>query len=446
MPDFGLNPEGLLIPTVQEIREDFEAEMREEYGESVPLGDYTFLGHFIGIMSERLALIWEVLEQGFSALDPDKASGAFLAAVALITGTFKEDAQPSTVTLTLVGDDATVVSDGNQAQTASTGARFTTIEEATLEELDAWQPSTVYAVGDRVTNSARAYQCITGGESDASGGPTTTDDDITDADAHWIYLGEGTAAADVDAESVDTGPIVAVAGDITVISTPVGGWNSVKNLEDADPGRNEMTDEELRLLREAEINQAGTGPADAIRAALLQLTGVTNARVFYNNTDATDSDGILPHSVECLVQGGEDQAIWDCLWNNVAAGIRTVGDEVGTVIDDDGEEQTLRFTRPDVIDIWIEVTLEKDPDEYEGDGAVELAIINYGNAQLPGKNAVASAISAAAFAVAGVIDVSEVLIGTSDPPVASTTIQIEKRELASYDTLRITVTSSDGEP
>lgn len=447
MPDYGLTTEGLLIPTVQEIRDDFESEMREEYGESVPLGDGTFLGHLIGILSERLGLIWEVLEQGFSSMDPDKATGAFLEALALITGTFKADAASSTVDLVLVGDDGTVVSVGNQVSTASTAKKFELVgDDVTLEQLDAWVGGTIYAAGDRVTNSSRAYQCITGGEADASGGPTTTDADITDNDAHWTYLGEGEAAADAEAESVDTGEIIGVARDITTIETPVGGWNSVINLEDADPGRDEMTDEELRLLREAEINQAGTGPADAIRAALLQLPGVTNVRVFYNPTDTTDGDGVLPHSVEALVLGGTDQQIWQCLWDNVAAGIRTVGDEVGIVVDDEGEDQTLKFSRPDQINIWVIVDLIKDPDEYESDGDVELAITAWGNDQVPGKNAVASAISAQAFLVEGVLDVTSVLIGTADPPVASTTIAIAKRELAVYDTSRITVNSSDGEP
>lgn len=60
-------------------------------------------------------------------------------------------------------------------------------------ELDAWVADTEYSVGDQVTNADRAYECITAGESDSVGGPSTTAADITDGAAHWEYLGEGAA-------------------------------------------------------------------------------------------------------------------------------------------------------------------------------------------------------------------------------------------------------------
>lgn len=446
MPEFGLLPEGFIIPTVQEIREDIEAELREEYGDSIPLSDGTLLGHLVGILAERLGLLWEVTEQSYSAMDPDKATAAGLDSVALLTGTFRADASPSEVTLTLTGDDGTIVSSGNLSSTASTIKQFETIEEATITLLSSWVALTVYGIGTRATNVGRSYQVITPGTSGAVG-PTTTGPTEVDGTVTWRYLGEGDSAADVEALSVENGQIVAVSGDITVIDTPVGGWSSVINLLDAEVGRLEMTDEELRILREAELSQPGTSPADAIRAALLSLPGVTAATVFYNNTDATDSEGVPPHSVEALVRGGEDQDIWQTLWDNVAAGIGTYGDEVGTVVDDEGTDQPLRFSRPDELDIWIEVTLTKNANTYLGDEDVKLAIVEWGNARGTGYDVVSSGVLSAAFGVEGVLNVpSFPLIRTSFPPLSSTTISIGTRQLAVYDTSRIDVISTDGVP
>lgn len=56
----------------------------------------------------------------------------------------------------------------------------------------AWLATTAYALGDRVANASRYYECIAAGTSAGSGGPTTTAADITDGTAHWTYLGEGT--------------------------------------------------------------------------------------------------------------------------------------------------------------------------------------------------------------------------------------------------------------
>lgn len=450
MEDFGLFDEGLRVPTVQEIREDYQAEMREEYGPNVPVGDGDFLGHSIGIWSDRLGQAYELLEKIHSAIDPDAANGDDLEAVSLITGTFRADAAPSTTILTLVGDEGTVVSGGALAATEGAGDRFETDADtdATFVLLDDWTVSTVYSPGDRVTNSSRAYHCVTGGTSASSGGPITAPSggaDIVDGTVHWKYLGEGVAAVDVDASSVDTGAIIGLSFTITTIATPSAGWNSVTNLHDAELGNVEMDDEELRILRDQELQQAGSTPPDAIRAALLEVPGVTSVHVFYNPSDAVDGNGLPPHSVNALVQGGDNQDIYDCLWKSVAAGIDTMGSQVGTVIDSVGLPQTLRFDRPTPVNIWVIVNATVDIENYDGDDAVSIAILTWGQARDPGANAVAAAISAQAFKVDGMIDTT-VLVGTVNPPTTSTTVAIGPRQLAVYDSARLAVHSTPGTP
>lgn len=464
MPEYGLTPTGFFPKTLLIVREEIDRRLRFAFGESVPLGETTLLGQLAGIMADQYATLWELAEAVNSAQDPDMASDASLRAICVLTGTFARAAVGSRVMETLVGVPGTVVPAGSRVSTASTGAVFATVISRTIDALPAWQGSTAYEEGERVTNASRAYQCLTAGTSASSGGPTTTSADITDGTAHWLYLGEGAGAVDVLANSVETGPIAAVAGDLSVIVTPVGGLARAVNLLDATPGRDEDTDSQLRVHRDSDLTAPGTSPANSIRAALLLLPSVTNATVFVNATDVPDADGVPPHSIEALVESREgdddDQAIRVTLFENTAAGIRFHGGEPGTVTDSAGNEHEVAFSRPTRVLVAVDITVTKDPATYpaDGDEQIKAAIAAYGNARGVGYDAVAAAIGAQAFKVAGVLDVprdgslggtllsSAVDPGSPPTPTSDATITITNRQIAVYDTSRITVHSSDGTP
>lgn len=448
MPTYGLTAEGFVPKTVEVIRAEINTSLQNAFGSSIDLSDSSLLGQLVGIVSEREAIVWELAEDLSASMDPDAATGTLLEALCALTGTVKNSALPSTVALTLTGTPLTVVPASSRAATSSTDVDFATLEAATIATLAAWAITTAYVVGDRRTNVTRAYECITSGTSAGSGGPTTTSLDITDGTAHWKYLGEGAGAVDADAEATETGELAGVAYDISVIKTPVSGWSSVVNLLDADMGRDVESDGALRVRREAELAVSGTSTADAIRADLLGVVDVTAVTVFVNNTDTIDADGVPPHAVECLVQGGADQDLWDQLLDSVAAGIATYGTESGTALDSEGTSHTMKFSRPDEINIYVIINLIIDSDTYptDGDAQVKAAIIAWGDAQATGKNAVASAIGAQAFTIDGVLDVTSTLIDDAPAPAVSTTVAISLRELAMYDTSRITVNTTPGTP
>lgn len=444
---FGLTVTGLSLMSLAEIRDDINARIWAALGATLDLTDRSAEGQIIGIIAERFALIWELAESVNSSLDPDKAVGAALDALCLLTGTFRAGATSSTVTLTLTGTAAAVIPAASGARIPS-GARFDTSAPATLVAVTAWAASTVYTIGLRRNNSGKVYVCTIAGTSAASGGPTTTATAIVDGTVTWRYVGAGTAAADVIATATNTGPTIANSGTINEIATPVGGWSSVINLLDADVGSALELDERLRIRRNIELAEPGTGPADAIRSALLQTAGVTAATIFVNNTDAVNVDGLPPHSIEALVTGGLDQDIRDTLFANVAAGIATYGSTYGTVVDSQGTSQLIVFTRPTLINIYATLTIIKDPLTYpvDGDAQIEAAIVAWGDVQATGKDVVAAALVAQAFTVVGVLDVPTCFIGNAPAPGIGLTLGISLRQRAVYDTSRITVTASSGVP
>jgi hypothetical protein len=466
MTTFGLTPTGFVPKTYEDLITEAKSNIQSIYGLSFNLIN-GIAYRYTAVMMERIAELWEILQAIVSSQDPDGGTGVGLEGIAAITGTLKLKATQSRVVLSLTGAPATLVETGARAKAASTGSFWVTDEDGTIAAVPAWAGGTLYAAGDRRTNAGRVYICTLGGTSGISPllPPTTaTDADITIDVPHWRFIGEGTGVIDVDAVSKDTGPVIGVSGDITVRDTAVFGWNGVKNLADAALGRNIETDAELRVRREQELSQAGTTVPDAIRADLLELEDSTetkivqSATVFYNDSDVTDSDGVPPHSVECLVRlpvGADfDQLVYNQLFASVAAGIRTHGTSVGTVVDSEGTSHTIKFTRPQEITIYVDLTFTKDPRTYpaNGNAQVQAAVVDYGNAQLGGVDAVASRIGAQAFKVTGVLDVPRsgslggCLIKTSAGPTSDATIAISTRQLAVYDTSRITLHTSDATP
>ncbi len=448
MATYGLTATGFVVKTFEVIRQEMQEKIWDTFGTSLDLSDRTPFGQLIAIFAERQANMWEVAQAAHAAMDPDSATGTALANIASISGTLRDAATKSTVTLHLTGTAATVIPIGNQVSVDATGEIFTTTESATLAAATAWASATAYAVGDIVSNDSNIYVCDVAGTSAGSGGPTGEGTAIVDNTVTWRSVGDGLAYDTAEAESVNTGAISANAYSITTLETAVAGWDSVQNLTDADVGSTLETDAELRIRREDEIASAGTGPRDALRADILSVTGVEACTVFVNNTDATDADGVPAHSVEILVRGGDDQDIADQIFASIGAATGTYGSSSATVTDSEGTDVTIYFSRPTEIDIWVEVTLTYDADLYpsDGDTQVETEIVTYGDAQDTGKDVVSSRIKAACFEVAGVLDVSLAYIGTSASPSTETTIAISLRELAAFDTSRITVTSSEATP
>lgn len=444
----GLDLTGFTPKTALEIKAEIEAAWRAEFGANVLLSPNEPDGQLIGILTERFAELWELLQAIYAAYDPDKALGQALDAVCAITGTVRDPATRSEVTLTATGDDGTSLLTGREASVAITGDRFRTTEDATLVLLDVWAALTFYDEGDRVSNDGNAYQATASGTSAGAGGPSGEGTAILDGSVTWRFLGAGEAAVDIPAEGVETGPLLAVSGTLTTIETPVSGWSGVTNVEDADPGSDEESDDALRAKREAELAAAGAGTINAIRADLLKVDDVTAAVVFQNDTDAVDADGRPPHSVEAVVEGGTDDEIAASLFKNVSAGIATFGSETVQVADSYGNLWDVNFNRVDLIAIWVRVDVVVNALEFPVNGAdqIKAAIVaDEANYDI-GLDVRASRVEKNVWSVPGVLDVSLTYIGISNPAVAATTIVLDVRERASFDTGRITVNVSAGSP
>jgi uncharacterized phage protein gp47/JayE len=398
--------------------------------------------------------VWQVAEDVYDSFDPDAAVGTRLAALCGLTGTVPVTPTRSTDTLTLVGTAGTNVPALTLVSVANGGAQFRTTGPGAIAALAAWAAAHNYLVkGELTTLGGNVYKVITPGVSAGAGGPAGTGTDIVDGTVHWRYMGAGTAGVDVAVEAVDLGANAAPAGSLSVIDTPVSGLASVSNGFDAVVGVPEESEAELRIRRVAELAAEGEGGVDSMRSDLLKVTGVSDAYVFENPTDAVDGAGLEPHSVECVVLGGTDADVAQTVFTK-GGGIYTHGSVVvAGVLDLAGQAHTVRFSRPTQKDIWIIVELTKDAATYpvDGDAQVKQALLDFANGDLPslssgykvGDDVVTAKLYAAIYTqVSGIVDVTKLWIGLVNPPTGAANVVIGSRELAKFSLARTSVTST----
>lgn len=179
----------------------------------------------------------------------------------------------------------------------------------------------------------------------------------------WFTTEEVTIPASstitVNAESEFYGSYTASIGTIDTIVTPIAGWSAVTNLAEALQGQAYETDAEYRLRKEKVLATSQGGILPSIKARILnEIEGVTYCDGSENNTDYTDVNGLLPHSISLTIVGGADADIAQLLADIKGNGINTNGTEEYTITDSQGNTRTVRWNRPDIIDIYVTYELD----------------------------------------------------------------------------------------
>ncbi len=174
-----------------------------------------------------------------------------------------------------------------------------------------------------------------------------------DGKARWRVTETVTAAAGAATATVQctvTGPVVATAGQISTIVTPVSGWTSVTNAAAATPGRDRETNDALRRRRQQSLQTGGNGSLNALRGALLALDGIQAAVCIDNDRDTTQVvQGVSIYAHGCAVivypdtlTTAQASAVASTIYGHIKA-IRPVGAVVASVTGGDGFTKEIRF-------------------------------------------------------------------------------------------------------
>ncbi len=454
---FGLTSSGFVKKQLVDLKSELEQAFRSAFGAGIKTTPDTVFGKIIGVISDRYEEIWALAEAVYNAQYPNSASGVSLSRIGEITAIVPNSATRSTVAIYLAGTAATLVPIDSVVATQDAGDQFKLLADVTLVGSN-FSITGITRSGSTVSVNAVAHGRIVNNwlfvnnadQDDYNGLHQVTV--VVDVDNFEYEISEtpvtpatGTMDADPatagNAESVDTGPIQALAETLNQIITPVPGWTTVDNALDANKGADAETDAAFRARRIAALKGAGSATLEAIKGAVLGLTNVTSVIAFENITDAVDSSGRPAHSIEVLVIGGTDADILQSVFDEKAAGIYPHGVTSGTITDSSGNNHTMRFSRPTSINIWLELDLTVDADyPADGDTQVDTRVLAFGNALGIGEDVIVFPSLIASFAdVPGITDVV-VRIGIAINPTLDDNIIIAETEIAVFDSSRITIT------
>ena len=246
---------------------------------------------------------------------------------------------------------------------------------------------------------------------------------------HYLYnVGGIVKGTPVSTFSDDVEVVATVVGNTNTplntlinIDTPVVGLDSVYNKSSMISGRDEETDEELRarLKRDGTINSYGTKPA--IESNLRQVEGVTFVDVQVNPSYVEDADGRPPNSYECVVIGGQDEDIANTIFNRGSAGIQYFGNTNVTIDDDQGNPQTISFSRANEIYVWVKVYYTKNTEEVfpaNGESLMATATLTYGENLTIGSDIIPKRFFGSIYnSTAGIEDLTVKLATSIDPIV-----------------------------
>lgn len=162
----------------------------------------------------------------------------------------------------------------------------------------------------------------------------------------------------VTATAADIGAISAAANSINKIGTPTLGWQTVNNVLAAAEGAPVESDADLRARQIVSTALPSLSVMDGTVGAVANVPGVTRYRGYENDTAVTNADGIPRNSISIVAEGGDNQAIADAIARHKTPGTGTYGTTVITTYDAKGVPNVIRFYRPTVVQIKVEVTIK----------------------------------------------------------------------------------------
>lgn len=291
---------GLHIPSYVDIRDDLVDQFKQIYGQDIYLENDSQDYQMISAFALKTYDTMQLLQIVYNNRSPKTAVGTALDSIVKLNGIARKAASYSTCVLTLTGDVGTVIAAGVAEDDAG--------NTWNLPENVAFTSSTI----------------------------------------------------EVTAQCSAIGAIEASPGTITKITNPQKGWLSVTNTVPAVAGEPIETDEQLRYRQSISVAIPSQNMVNSTIAGIASVTGVTRYKVYDNDTNETDSNGIPGHSIAAVVEGGLDEDVAEQIYLRKGPGGGTYGTTLVTYINADGLPNIVRFFRPAYVPIDVTVTVKKN--------------------------------------------------------------------------------------
>lgn len=480
-----ITTDGFQLERFEDKKANRELVWKENFGEDLDVSDETFAGILIDIDTKEESENDELALDIYNSLNPDTASGTSLDFLCSLSDVKRLSALPTIVNCLCRGDEDTLIVADKKVSKSAGNYIFSLQSDITLSAsactevfitLKSMEALTDYTVTVTQGGVSVVYT-YTSGASPTSSSILSGIAGVINASSSfeissesinsqlWIYADnlidinygyEATTGTLLEIIKVGvngvfsadiTGPTVINAEEINTINTPASGWDSVINLNSGITGRYIESDDLLRARRKESAQNTSCSTAPGIKKALLQnVLGTTTVIVLSNRTLAPNDEG-EPKTFQAVVVGGEEQDIADEIWQAQPGGILSDGSISTVVIDSEGEEQIIKWSRPETVYIWvnyqysIDSTASADVGTLINNNIVSLASIDF---QI-GDDILYQKLYEAIMDIQGVIKVpllelayQTVLTPVPDPvDYASDNITITKTQQSEFSTSRI---------
>lgn len=295
-----LNEFGFTRRTYNDLVESMENKTKELFGENARTTSNSVLGVLIRVFAWPLSLMYELLERVYLSSFINSSTGVSLDRLASNYSITRGPASAALVTLEFTGQADYVIEEGVQ---------FATDNMIIFEMID------VVAIDQ---------------------------------------YGQGSGQA-VSVDYSDRANVA--AGTITVALEPVEELYSVNNPSAASGGSKAEDDKSLRDRIKASNTSNPGPPVNGIISAVLSVPGVRMARLVENNKMEVDEYGNPPKTIHIFSMGGDRQLIGQAIFDSIASGIQTTGNESVIVSDIGGFLHTVYFDYATPVRIYAKIVL-----------------------------------------------------------------------------------------
>lgn len=386
MSDYGVTDKGFVLKRMDTILEEIHSDLTEGFGFDTRLHRPSFLDVLVTSFGGQIADLWETAQDSYYAKYPATATGLNLDNAVQYGGIRRAANKRTAYPLHCTGDDGTyireeaiVATNTNPEIRLYAADEFQITRDAfnAVDIIVAASQNGIYAV--TINGNQYSYSSDNGDEGEIVQGLKAA---ITDKQ-YTVTVEEGNVLRIVDTVKTrsntlvlsdnlttskvttivqflteDYGKITLPYGIVTKMVNNITGFDSVTNLLEPTYGRKAETDIELRQSYIAKSALRSNTMIDSIVAELLNnIANVESASGYENDNDYTDERGLPPHSVEIIVEGGDNSEIAQAILRRKAGGIQTYGKVVVDVPGEYGDSIPVRFNRPEYLYTWLKLVL-----------------------------------------------------------------------------------------
>jgi hypothetical protein len=262
---------------------------------------------------------------------------------------------------------------------------------------------------------------------------------VDSAGNQYVALASGTIGSSgtvtIPFQNIVTGAIAVATGGIQIYKA-VAGWESVTNPGTYSLGNLVETQAEFEFRRQNSVALNALNSPQAILAAVLNVSGVVDAYVIDNPTNATVNTGstnypVAANSVYVAVAGGAEAAVAQAIYSKKSLGCSYNGNTTYSYTDESSPAgppyptYNISYEVPNQIPIYIAVTLAANPNLPSNiTQLVQAAVQNAFTGADGGQKARIAGLLLASRYYAGIagistaVEIVSVFIGTSASPTA----------------------------